>query len=304
MFNLDHLYVVDAGGKPRRVDTPLGIAVISQSCDTSQPSKDHIHVAPVVRLDGTARAEALNGKRIAYAALPQLDPGHFADLDTITTVHKNALADKTRTPGVHTDHDTRRFAGTVSRKFGRFAFPDEVVWTLQPLRDILASKARKEATPLGKLLTHIYAIRVEAQNNGGWLNAPYDLSLVVIFNEGVLPYPRADDNLPAEPAELRTSLSLAPGQPAIGKEATIADILNRPTTPMEHRYWLWQYLLDAWAQRCEQAADQCGVRAIIASVSAEPIPVDEFPLSRANNSEDLDLDYLSEPLPRAPKSQT
>jgi hypothetical protein len=204
----------------------------------------------------------------------------------------------TRASGVIEDEHIRRFAGSVSRKYGRFAFPDDVVRALDPLRDVLRSKARKERTPLGRILADVYGIRVEAAGES-WVTPPYDLTLIVIFEPGVVPN-FANDDLPDEPAGLRDRVIGQEGNIAT-RSNQIADEFHETTDPRE-RYWLIMMLAESWAAQCEVAAVRKGVQAVVRSVLPDVVTVDDFPLSRVNNSEDLDLDYLSEPLPRPPRA--
>ncbi len=69
----------------------------------------------------------------------------------------------------------------------------------------------------------------------------------------------------------------------------------------ETRHWLIMMLAESWAAQCEAAALQKGVHGVVRSVIPDVVTADEFPLTRFNNSEDLDLDYLSEPVPRLTK---
>lgn len=296
VFDLDGIWTTGPGGDPTRQETPLGVAVISQSCDAAQSDRDLIHVVPVVLLDGVRATEAASGKRISYAALPELSESHFADLETVVTMPKSTLATGTRRAGVQNTREVRRFAGAVSRKYGRFAFPDEVVHTLDPLREVLRSKARKEQTPLGRVLAGVYGIRVEASLPGGWESPPYDLVLIVIFEPGHLP-DFSGGELPDEPPGLRDRV-MGKGGRIESKGSDIAGAVQKARSDDE-RYWLIMMLAESWAAQCEAAVDRKGVRGVVRSVTYDVATVDEFPLSRYNNSEDLDLDYLSDPLPRA-----
>jgi len=297
VFALDGLWITGDGGRPVWARTPYGVAVISQSCDAAQNVRDRIHVAPVVLLEGAQASEAASGKRISFAALPELGAAHFANLETVVTLPKMSLSTVARTPGVTEDEQVRRFAGSVSRKYGRFAFPDDVVRALDPLRDVLRSKARKEQTPLGRILADVYGVRIEA--TGGWRTPPYDLMLIVIFQPGVVPS-FANGDLPDEPPGLRERVvDQTEGIETRGNQ--IAQAYQEATAP-EERYWLIMLLAESWAAQCESSAVRQGVQAVVRSVHPDVVTADEFPLSRVNNSEDLDLDYLSEPLPRPPRA--
>lgn len=296
VFALDGLWVNGDAGNPVWTETSRGVAVISQSCDAAQNVRDRIQVVSVVVLQGAQATEAASGKRISFAALPELGDAHFADLETVVTLPKANLATVSRTRGVIADKDVRRFAGSVSRKYGRFAFPDEVVHALDPLRDVLRSKALKEQSPLGRVLTDVYGIRIEAA--GSWMTAPYDLVLVVIFEPGVVPT-FANGDLPDEPVGLRDRV-VGHGVSIATRSNQIAEAYHR-AAGLEERYWLIMMLAEAWSAQCEAAALRKGVHGAVRSVLPDIVTVDDFPLSRVNNSEDLDLDYLSEPLPRPPR---
>ena len=96
-----------------------------------------------------------------------------------------------RTPGLVSDDETRRFSRAVARKFGRSPFPDEVSPWLRPLEEVVSSRTRKAASPEGQALRQVVELRVEA--TGGWVAAPYDLTLVVIVEPGTLPTFRGDE---------------------------------------------------------------------------------------------------------------
>lgn len=298
VFALDGMWTTGDDGQPIWAQTPHGVAVISQSCDAAQSIRDRIHVVPVVLLEGAQASEAASGKRISYAALRELGDGYFANLETVVTLPKAILATVNRASGIIEDEHVRRFAGSVSRKYGRFAFPDDVVHALDPLRDVLRSKARKERTPLGRILADVYGIRVEAAGQS-WLTPPHDLTLIVIFEPGVIPN-FADGDLPDEPAGLRERVVGQEGNIASCSNE-IADEFHKTTNPAE-RYWLIMMLAESWAAQCEVAAVRKGVQAVVRSVLPDVVTADDFPFSRVNNSEDLDLDYLSEPLPRPPRT--
>jgi len=299
VFALDGMWITGDDGSPLWLETPYGVAVISQSCDAAQIVRNHIHVAPVVILEGTLATEAASGKRVSFAALQHLGDGHFACLETVVTLPKAILATASRQRGLVQDEHVRRFAGSVSRKYGRFAFPDDVVRTLDPLRGVLRSKARKEQTPLGRILASVYGIRVEAAGQN-WFASPYDLMLVIIFEPGVVP--DFDGHLPDEPRGLRDRV-VGTGKNIAVRSSQIADQFHAASDPVE-RYWLIMMLAESWAAQCEAAAAREGVQAVVRSVRHDVVTVDDFPLSRFNNSEDLDLDYLSEPLPRLPRASS
>lgn len=288
VFRLDSLLIAGADGQPEACACPDGVAVVSQSCDAAQVSRPMLQLAPVTRLGETEAREARAGRRPRYAPIPDLAPDAFVDLDFVVTVAKASLGRTERSRGVTADEDVRGLAGAIRRKFGRFAFPDPVAECMEPLRKSLASKATNQRSPLGRVLAEVYAIRVEATN--GWASEPYDVQLVVILKPGALPLV---DEMPAEPGGLRVRCSDADGR---FSQARIADLIATSNV-QDEVYWAWYFLAEAWSDQCNSLAEKTD-RGDVVSFTSEVVAVDEFPLSRVDTSEALDLEYVSEPLPR------
>lgn len=271
---------------PLTATTPSGVAVVSQSCDAAQPDRPHIQIAPVIELDGSLASEATAGHRPQYAPLPELGKGYFADLDVITTVAKTALLGYGRRAGVTTDADVRKFAFAVSRKFGRFAYPDEVVESMRPIKDALKSKARKPNSSMGKALAQIHSLRVQCDD---WSMGPLELTLIVVAEPDVVPSDL--DEIGDPPTDLAAPDS---AKPLADQANTYATYLSKNDLTPTQTYYAWQYLSAVWALRCEQTATELGHGDLIASITAELTSVDDFPLARVLRSDSLDLDYLSD----------
>lgn len=279
-------FVFDHRWSPELVRATYGAVIISQSCDASLPGREQVQIAPVIRLEDQAEMrEALSGKRTQYLALPRIGEEFFADLDGITTVMKTALLSSERARGVETDQEIREFAFSLARRFGRFAYPDEVVECFRPLTEALRSKARKENTPLGKVLADVHSFRVQC---GDWSTEPYALTLIVILEPGTV---TSDFDTIGDCPEALTRL----GEKAIGDRiSAYASYLNSDGRNPTERYFGWQLLADAWAQRCEETAAVRGLTGIVSSVTAQLTSTDEFPMSQYLITESLDLDYLSD----------
>ena len=278
-------FVFDTAWNPRPVDTTHGAVIVSQSCDAALPNRPRIQIAPVVQLkDDNDIREAASGKRPQYVAIPRLGIDFFADLDGITTVLKTALLGSERVAGIETDQEVREFAFSVARRFGRFAYPDEVVECLQPLTRTLQSKARKEQSPLGQLLTQVHSLRMECEN---WTITPYELTLIVVMEPNTIPFPEDVDRRPSQP---KSTIQQRFNRSDNRLVKYLRDDGRSPT----ERYFGWQYLADAWALQCETVAESNDLSRSVGSVTAELVSVDEFPLSRYLASESLDLDYLSD----------
>jgi len=279
-------------GEPVAVPAPLGVVLVSQTCDIVLPTRQAVQVARRIRLGGYEAREARDRKRTRYAHLPQISDRDFADLDVIGTVAKGRIAAQPRIVGVNTDEEIRRFAGDVARKFGRFPFPNEVTPWLRPLETVVASKARKNS-PEGYALGQVVELRVEAA--AGWGKPPFELTLCVIVQPGTLPT-FVGDEIPDIPSQLNGWLYHSDGE-LIRNSADIAGRLEKAADAAE-RHWLWMALGEAWAARCRPPADAPGVIGnAVSDLVAEVLSADEFPLTRVRRSELLDLDHLSAPTP-------
>jgi hypothetical protein len=293
LAGLDSVTVVGPDGSQVPVPAPLGVVLVSQTCDVVLAGRPAVQVARRIRLSADEARDARDGKRPRYAHLPQIGDRDFADLDVIGTVAKGQVAASARTPGVAGDEEVRRFAGAVARKFGRFAFPDEIAPWLRPLEEVVASKTRRPNSPEGKALAEVVELRVEAAN--GWGSGPYELTLCVIVQPGTLPtFP--NDDIPGLPTGLNAWLYGADGE-LRRSSGEIAARLEDATEPAD-RHWLWMALGEAWEKKCRPGSNACeGVRSAVADLVAEVVPADEFPLTRVRRSEILDLDHLSGPTP-------
>lgn len=139
------------------------MVVVTQTCDVVRSCADRpfVQLSPVIQLDEDAAREASRGMRPRYAALPALGDTAFADLDRIVTLEKSLLAAASRQPGCNDDRQRRRFAGSVGRKFGRVAFPDDLELSLRALTARIKSKHDKNS-PEGMALAALEEIRVTA----------------------------------------------------------------------------------------------------------------------------------------------
>lgn len=294
VMDMRELPVIDADGSVRHVECAEGVAILSQSCDASKRDRATVQVARIVKLQGTIADEARRGRRPRYAPLPELGPEYFADLDVVATATKASLQRLRRASGVVADKDVNRFASTAARKVGRFAFPDQVVETFRSLQDDLFEKSRKSGSPMNKVIDHVHAFRVKI--GSAWSRPPFEVTVHAILKPGAIPSFEGDF-LPDEPRGLRNQLL---GGKVITERVTdIAKHLGRADLSDADRYWSWQLMAEAWAARCRAAASKAGVSKDIRGVTVELFVADEYSLTQVDDSERLDLDYLSDPVPGA-----
>lgn len=267
------------------------LAVVSQTCDIVLPAtkRPTVLLAPVVQLTGTIAMQARTDMP-RYIQLPQAGSDCFADLAYIHAVGKDCLTNLTHAPGIDSaDIDAvRSFALAVSRWFGRFAFPDEVVPWLRPLEKLVREKYEKPNSAIGRVLRHVVEIRVQAES---WTARPLDLTLNVIVRAGTF---HAEDGDPSEEDFFDTaSLTDESARPA----PVVAEEMVRQGNLTSERHWL--EFARALANACapKEAEATAEVRRAVTRVSPLLFTDDDFPLSRVRKSEILDVDYLSEGYP-------
>ena len=141
-----------------------GLVVLSQSCDIVRAAEDYpfVEVAPLVAADADRLAEIKGRRRPRYAVVPGVEAdGLVADLGQVMSVSKETLEGLPRTVGCQDDFERRRFASAVAQKYSRFAFPDDFVEIVKPLRRRLVRRHGKSSLE-GKAVSALYEVRVRA----------------------------------------------------------------------------------------------------------------------------------------------
>lgn len=146
-------------------DVP-GFVILTQTCDIRRDPKERPFVeicALVACPEWTSLDEIRKGLRPRFAYVPGVaDRSLVADLDQVMTVEKPVLAYWPRVPGCLTDVELRGFAVAISRKFSRFAFPDDFVEVARKLVELIKRKHGKLESDEGKALRELREIRIAA----------------------------------------------------------------------------------------------------------------------------------------------
>lgn len=160
----DSLGIVDT-----RVDT--GFVVLSQTCDVvrSCAFRPFVEVAVLHPVSAQDMAYVKRAQMPRFALVPALEArSQVADLDRTMTIEKAVLAqitDDQRVQGCRDDAERQAFAAALSRKHGRFAFPDDFSPAAGKMFDRIKDKHGNNS-PEGAFLDALYAIRVECAE--GW----------------------------------------------------------------------------------------------------------------------------------------
>lgn len=269
---------------------PEDFVVISQSCDVVLPKRENVLLAPLVEIaDEVTKRGALNRENPRYVPLPLDSMGRFADLNGIMAYTKESVAGASARAGIDPADGqiVRDFGLAVGRWFGRFAFPDEIQPWLEPLQKQIRDKYESPTSPLGQVLHRIAEIRVEADS---WVSQPSSLVVHIIVAAAWMPIVNDDDDAfigaTAEPGSERTL-------------ATIAEEILK-TNGSVRTIALWDELGWALAAACRprsKFSENEAVQTAVAKVEAAVWTDDDFPLSRYRKSEQLDVDFLSDPVP-------
>ena len=141
-----------------------GFVILTQTCDLvrSCNSRPYVEIAPLVMVSMQELEDTRRLKKPAFAYVSSMAADHLvADLDRVMTVEKAVVAGWRRIQGCNNDSEARAFARSIARKRSRFAFPDDFVESMQPMRKQLLDKHQKQ-TPEGDHLRALAEIRVRA----------------------------------------------------------------------------------------------------------------------------------------------
>lgn len=247
---------------------PLGYVIISQTCDVVRSVSDqpHFQACPIVEIPDGLISQVRKSESTRIVWLPALNRNVGADLTRTFSAEKSVLVGQNLRHGVETDEEIRNFAMVVARRFGRFAFPDDLHTSLHAMRTRLISKHKKNSDE-GAALRNIHQIRAEALP--GWNATSVEIVLHFILEPHVLP--EVDDWSTFVPVS-----SVSPSQAAMDISSSSGNLAAQK----------WVELAQAWVSLCRPAG-------VIKSISAQVSGTSSFTLEQMRNSEQLDLDYLS-----------
>ncbi|WP_156748492.1 hypothetical protein [Mycobacterium sp. E3198] len=266
-----------AGRVQREVKTPLGVAVITQCCDLANEGSGLAQLARVVTLEGKEYADALSGRTCRYA---NIDDTHFADLTVVGTVTRESPDKRTTMTA-----DRRvKFAECISRRYSRFAFPDDIVKVLKPLKDKIRDTGARAGSIGTVVRERIADIRLECAPD--W-EAPRGLSLTLLVLVEVAFLPSVEELEAAEP----------PGGPKRQRKHGLSGAAEAILRCESHD----QRLADAWDEfggellSLLESGIPDGPIGYVEEVHVEVLRTDEIHFERYRNTVNLDFDYLSTP---------
>lgn len=301
------LPILTAPGQPERVQAATnGVVVITQCCDLAQNHTGIVHIAPVITLDGNDKANALRGSTSRYA---HLAADHFVDLAVIVSITRTA-SDEAPIRLQMTDTERQAFAGRISRRFARYAYPDVISHALGPLKKAVRSKATKNSAIAG-VLKLVETLRLECEPDWN-ADTGLTLTLLIVVNNDELPpldEPTPNPGMSGMAqflgSEAAAEVAILYGAnpltvPGIGlPKPTLDEAAQRilaagPDNPI--RGPLWDVFGEVLADTLRKGAEEATDPGLIDDIDVEVMRADEFTYSRFQASVDLDLDDLSPPI--------
>lgn len=257
---------------------PDGHAVLTQTCDLmSRTGRDRpfVAVAPLVQLDGELTDLAARGRLTRFAHVPTYRDGAFcADLDRITTIETGVLLMCDRASSLETDQQRLAFSRAVARKFDRFAFPDDLVNSIQKWRNHVISKHGRQHSQEGELYRSALDVLVTADPS--WEAERIRVTITVLLPADILP--PTDPDADPEVGEVDSVNRLS--------ATDIAEQLLSGEIDMRLGALMCNRLQDEWAQKCEPTG-------VIETVEFQLLGTADLTAGEYLASSRLDLEFLS-----------
>ena len=288
-------------GEPALTATPLGVVIISQTCDIVQESasKANLTVAPLV--DPTA-ANISNAKRGRSATLLYLDGEQdggeaVADLQFVSSLPKVEIIGRTLIARHATEPSVsgqRQLAHRIGRAYTRFAFPDEVVPFLKRLRDMARKKANTMSA-FGRVIDFVSDLRVSSDQ---WQSPDRQLRIYVVVSAQMLMNPEDAD--PDWDWSQLVAIGARRGEDLRNASlARISELLAREcerhgTSPAVVNMTSLLNLWDLWKAALEKELLIPHLNDEVSSVEVVLTSDEEFTLRQWRRTESLDLEVLSD----------
>jgi hypothetical protein len=166
-----------------------GMIVVSQSCDIVKECTkwNFVQIAALQRVDDESFLSSIRkGERPNFAFVPGLEAQRLvANLDLIMTVEKSVLAGVPKEAifrGVRNDVEILAFAECLSRKFSRFAFPDNFNEAVRKIQERIREKHPRDGAD-GRAFQALREIRAIAIPS--WQDQNPEVELLFIVNSDV-----------------------------------------------------------------------------------------------------------------------
>lgn len=278
---------------------PLGVVILTQTCDVIQPSKTFCTVAVVQSAEKDLLSRARRGQAPLMLFLPEVDenPAQVADMERMASVPKATLVG-TRLIGRRTRTEQavigRNIAARIGRVFNRFPFPDAIHVAFRRLQK--KAQAAGAESAFGGVLDRVLELRLSTID---WSVASPPLTLHVVVPDTVLiPAEDADDEWIWDPESThgaKRGESLSSMKLTRLSELLLASLEAEESAPESVDLTTLLRLWEAWAAALRAELLQPSVHdGTVSAFELSLVSDAEFTLADFNRSESLDLEVLSD----------
>jgi hypothetical protein len=283
---VDHL-VYWAGDEHERLETPHGVALLSQTCDLVQ-DRERVIIAPVSESSPGEMSQVMKGMKPLLLAVDSA-PNHVVNLERMISVPRALLSNTIvlhHSVQERSGEEADRLSARIGRGLYRFAFPNEVHDALRKMKNKIVNGYTKD-TSLARVLHVIDEFRISCVD---WEAPGRDLAITAVVPDEYLPH--AD----ARPDGWKWSTSTVSGlkngeAPATTSLERISELIleNVATENDGALVMLWEL----WITNLSDAVVP-DPTAEVASVTMEVMSDAEYTYKQHKASETLDFSVLSD----------
>jgi hypothetical protein len=184
VLHLNHLIYWGGDGNNERVETPHGVALLSQTCDLVQ-DRERVIVAPVSESSAAEMSYVKRGAKPLLVAIGS-GPNHVVNLERMVSVPRSLLGEAVvlhHSVQERSGEEADRLSARIGRGLYRFAFPDAVHDALSKMQKKIVEGYSKN-TNFAAVLRLIDEFRISCS---AWEAARRDLVITAVIPEVYLP---------------------------------------------------------------------------------------------------------------------
>lgn len=183
ILSLDHL-IYWAGGESELLETPHGVALLSQTCDLVQ-DRERVIIAPVSESSPQEMSQVVKGMKPLLVAVGSA-PNHVVNLERMVSVPRALLGHAVvlhQSVQERSGEEADRLSARIGRGLYRFAFPNEVHDALRKMKNKIVNGYSK-ATSFARVLHVIDEFRISCAD---WEAQGRDLVITAVVPDDYLP---------------------------------------------------------------------------------------------------------------------
>lgn len=183
VLELDHL-VYWAGDESERIETPHGVALLSQTCDLVQ-DRERVIVAPVSEASPAEMSQIMKGAKPLILAVGSAS-NHVVNLERMASVPRTLIVDAVvlhHSVQERSGEEADRLSARIGRGLYRFAFPNAVHDALRKMKNKIVGGYSRD-TSFARVLHLIDEFRISC---AAWEIPGRDLVITAVVPDAYLP---------------------------------------------------------------------------------------------------------------------